>query len=190
MNGFNVTPGGHPINILPPVSISGGKTAQAFSMKQAEHASIGILFGATSSPPVAPVSIQVNLCTDANGSNPTPLPNFRYYYQTTAGAGHDIMDGNAQALANTPSKPPNFTSGTAGITHASGAIPTDVTGLQFWIEIDSAETCLPADTVGGTTEYPYIQVVIADAGNATYACIVVILSGLRYAFNVGATQTT
>lgn len=186
MNGFNVAPGGHVVNVLPPVSISGGKTGQAFTMAGAEHVSIIVAFGATTSPPVAPSAIIVNQCTDALGSNPLPLASFRYYYQKLGGAGNDILNGNQQALANTPSQPPNYTTSTAGLT----SFPTSVANLVYVIEIDAAELeSASVEVVGTVTEHPYIQVQITDSGNATFACIIAILSGLRYAYNVGASAT-
>ena len=185
-NGFNVAEQGHPINILPPVSISGGATTQAFHMKHAEHASIIIAFGAQASPAVNPTSIVVNQCTDASGSNATPLASFRYYYQSTKGAGYDTLDGYGQCLSNSPNLPPNYTTAVTGIT----SFPSAVSNLLYVIEIDAAELEIIADAVGSSTEYPYIQVVIASSATATYASAIAILSGLRYASKLNATCTT
>lgn len=184
MNGVNIAVAAHTINALPPVSISGGKTAQAFSMKGAEHASIIISFGVQGA--AVPTSIVVNQCTNAAGANPVALASFRYYYQLLGGAGNDILNGAAQALTNAPSVPPNWTTSASGIV----AFPTSVANLVYIIEIDSAELETPTVNVVGTvTEYPYLQVVIADSGNATIAAVTVVLSGLRYAYNVGNSQT-
>ena len=185
-NGFNVAEQGHPINILPPVSISGGATAQAFSMKHAEHVSIIIAFGALASPPVNPTAILVKQCTDASGSNATALASFRYYYQSTAGAGYDTLDGYAQCLSNSPNLPPNYTASAAGIT----SFPSSVANLVYVIEIDSAELEVIADAVGSSTEYPYLQLVITSSATATYASAFAVLSGLRYASKLNATATT
>ncbi len=46
MQGANLAEVCHLVNALPPQNISGGKTAQAFSMAGAEHVSIVIAFGA------------------------------------------------------------------------------------------------------------------------------------------------
>jgi hypothetical protein len=186
MNGVNLAEATHIVNVLPAVNTTGGVTGQAFSMKGADHVSILITFGATTSPPVAPTSIVINQCTSAAGANATPLASFRYYYQLLGGAGNDILNGAAQALANTPSLPPNYTTSTAGIT----SFPATVANLVYVIEIDAAELEAIADVVGTITEYPYLQVVIANGANATYGSVIAVLSGLRYAYKVGATATT
>lgn len=185
-NGFNVAEQGHPILILPPASITGGATSQAFSMKHAEHVSIIIAFGTMASPPVNPTAIIVKQCTDANGSNATALASFRYYYQSTAGAGYDTLDGYAQCLSNSPNLPPNYTTAVTGIT----SFPTSVADLIYVIEIDAAELEIIADTVGSSTEYPYLELVITSAATATYATAIAVLSGLRYASKLNATATT
>jgi hypothetical protein len=184
MNGIPLAEAGHFVNALPPVSISGGKTAQAFSMKGAEHVSIYISFGVMGS--AVPTSIVVNQCTNAAGANPVALASFRYWYQLLGGAGNDILNGAAQALSNAPSLPPNWTTSASGIT----SFPTTVANLVYVIEIDSAELMTPTVNVVGTVvEYPYLQVVIADSGNTTYAQVTAILTGLRFAYNVGNSQT-
>lgn len=187
MNGFNVAIGGHPINALSPQTISGGVTAQAFSMKGAEHASILISFGITGgSPKVSPTSIVVNQCSSAAGAGAVALASFRYYYQLLGGAGNDIFNGVQQSLANAPSLPPNWTTSAAGIT----TFPTNVDNLLYSIEIDSAELeTSTVDVVGPITELPYLQVVIGNGAYATYCSVLVVLSGLRYAYNVGASAT-
>ena len=96
------------------------------------------------------------------------------------------MDGAGQALTNAPSVPPNWTTSASGIT----SFPTTVANLVYIIEIDSAELETPTVNVVGTVvEYPYVQVVIADSGNATIAAVTVVRSGLRFAYNVGNSQT-
>lgn len=184
MNGVNLAVAGHYINILPPVSISGGKTAQAFSMKGAEHVSIEIAFGVQGA--AVPTSIVVNQCSNAAGAGATPLASFKYWYQLLGGAGNDILNGAGQALTNAPSQPPNWTTSTAGII----SFPTSVANLVYVIEIDSSELETAAvDVVGTINELPYIQVVIADSGNATFATIQACLTGLRYAQNVQVSFT-
>lgn len=172
MNGFNVVPGGHPVNVLGPVSISGGKTGQAFSMANAEHVSILINFGVMGA--ALPTAILVNQCTSAAGANATAM-GFRWYIQVAAGSGNDVFAGPNQATA-------------AGILAA--ALPATVLNCQIVIEIDAAELEAIASVVGAITEYPYLQVQITDSGNVTFASVVAILSGLRYAYTTGQTATT
>lgn len=194
MNGVNIAEACHTVLALPPQSIANGATSLAWSMKQADHVSIIIAFGTEGgSPPTQEItSIQVNACTSAAGANATPIgvsggvagQGFRYYYQLLGGAGNDILNGAQQKLANSVN-PPNYTSGAAGIV----AFPTSMTNLVWIIEIDSAEVEILADVVGTITEYPYLQVVIGNGSNAAICTVLAILSGLRYAFNIGATQT-
>ena len=187
MNGFNLSEAGHLVLALAPQTISGGATAQAFHMKEAEHVSIVVAFGQIAGSPVTnPTAIVLKQCTDANGSNATAITSFRYYYQTVKGAGHDILDGYGACLSNSPNLPPNYTTGGTGIT----VLPTDCTNLIFVIEVDAAELESIADAVGPQTEYPYLQVVITNGANASYCAILAVLSGLRHAYKVGLTATT
>ena len=71
MKGFIAPEVGHVVNILPPVDITGGKTAQAFTMKLYQHVSIFVLIGVSAA---AFTKIIVNQCTDASGSNPVAIP--------------------------------------------------------------------------------------------------------------------
>jgi hypothetical protein len=128
----------------------------------------------------------VNFCTDVAGDNPVACASFRYYYQTTAGAGHDILDGYQQCLPNSPNLPPNYTATSAGIT----TFPINASNLLFVIEMDSVELEAAVAAVGTQTEHPYVQVVIGNGAYATYACVIAVLSGLRIASNVGQTVTT
>src|SRR5579871_2566453 len=148
MNGVNLGVAGHIANILPPQSISGGKTAQAFSLKNAEHASSFIAFGASAAPPTA---IILNRCTSAAGANPIAQPSFQYWYQTAGGAGNDILNGVAGDPAPY-STPPNVCTVSEGITQ----FPTSVAYLVYVLEVDSSEPQVPVG-VGPTTEYPYLQ---------------------------------
>lgn len=179
MNGVSLSTAGHPISILAPVSISGGKTSLAFNMGLAEHVSIIISFGVQGT--LVPTSIVVNQCTTQAAGTTSPLASFRYWYQLLGGAGNDILNGAAQSLTNAPSVPPNWTTSTAGIT----AFPTSVANLVYVIEIDAAELeTSVVDVVGTIVEYPYLNVVIADSGNVTYASIMAVCTGLRYSQNV------
>lgn len=185
MNGVNLSEAAHSVLAVFPQSVATA-TAQCFHMKQAEHVSIYVLFGAESgSPLTVPTSIVVNQCTNASGGSATPLASFRYAYQLLSGAGNDVLNGNAQALSNTVGPGPNWTTSTSGIT----SFPASTNGLVYIIEIDSAELEAIADAVGPQTEYPYIQVVVTNA-NAEYITILAVLTGLRYAEKGGYTMTT
>lgn len=168
MNGTTLSEACHIVNILPAVSISSGKTSQAFTMKRAEHVSILISFGAMGS--LVPTSIVLNQCTDVSGANATPL-GFRWYNQPGS-AGNDVMSGLSWA---TPS----------GIV----SFPTSIANYVYVLELDSAELEAIANVVGPVTEYPYLQVVIADSGNATIASVVAILSAIRYEHKANASVT-
>src|SRR5258707_9019601 len=71
MKGFVVSQEGHVVQALAPVSVSGGKTAQAFSMKKYQHASVIVLLGAQAAQLT---SLVVNACTDADGDGATAIP--------------------------------------------------------------------------------------------------------------------
>jgi hypothetical protein len=79
MKGFVVAQEGHVVVPLYPVSTSGGKTAQAFSMKKYQHASIIIARGAQAAQET---SVVLNACTDASGDNPTAIP-FNVFHGST-----------------------------------------------------------------------------------------------------------
>ncbi len=175
-NGFNVSEQGHPINVLPAVSISGGKTTVPFSMAGAEHASIILSFGASAALPTSFILKQAT--TQAAGTN--AALGFRFYYQLTGGAGNDTLLGPFYAAAT----------GITSTLPTGAALPAGgVASLMWIIEIDAAELEPIAAVVGTVTEYPYLELVIADSGNVTIASCVVILSGLRYAYKGSPTAT-
>lgn len=116
MKGFNIAEQGHVVQFLAPVDITGGKTGQAFSMKNHEHASIFILAGVSAA---AFTSMVVNACTDAAGSNPTAIP-FNVYKQEAAGASHDVL-GPRTAVT------------------AAGLAPSANDGIFYVIELDASE---------------------------------------------------
>ena len=188
MNGQNLAEAAHSALILAPQTISGGATAQAFHLKSGEHASIYILFGAEGgSPAVVPTSIVVNQCTTAAGASATALPGgFRYYYSLLGGAGNDVLNGIGGAPANAPGKPPNYAT-SSGIT----SFPASISNLMYIIEIDSAELeSSLVDVVGTIVEYPYLQVVIANGAYATYCAILVVVTGMRWAWAQSPSITT
>ncbi|MGO9641507.1 MAG: hypothetical protein ACLP1Y_09420 [Candidatus Acidiferrales bacterium] len=81
MKGFVVAQEGHVVVPLYPVSTSGGKSCQAFSMKKYQHASIIIARGAQAAQET---SVVLNACTDASGDNPTAIPFNVFHSITTA----------------------------------------------------------------------------------------------------------
>jgi hypothetical protein len=158
MIGFNVSEAGHIIPLILPLNVTGGATAQAFSMKGADHASIVILVGALAAQLGA---VTLNQCTSAAGAGATAIP-FRYYQQSTAGAGNDKLDtGPVAALA-------------------AGFVPPNTPNVVYTIEVDSSEL---AD---GS---PYLQLVVANGANADFVSAVAILSALRQQFQKNFSAT-
>jgi len=117
MKGFVVAQEGHVVVPLYPVSTSGGKTAQAFSLKKYQHASIIIVRGAQAGQET---SVVLNACTDAAGDGATAIPFNVFHSGTTA------VD----------------TLGAKTAVTASGYQPSATASMFDVIEIDAAE--LPA----------------------------------------------
>lgn len=113
--GFYLAQEGHTVNILPPVDITGGKTAQAFSLATYAHASIILQIGVSAA---AEGLVTLNACTNAAGSNPVAIP-FDVYKQETAGASNDVLG---------PRVP----------VPATGFTPAATDGIFYVIEIDAA----------------------------------------------------
>lgn len=88
MNGFNIAQAGHVVNLIPPVDGNAGApvTAQAFSMKGWEHASIIVQLGVTAG---TPTSIILKSSATAGGAG-TAMP-FRYAAQTAQGISNDVL---------------------------------------------------------------------------------------------------
>ena len=97
MNGFNIAELGHLVNILPPQSISGGVTAQAFSTKNMEHVSIIIQIGAFGA--ALPTAILLNACSAAAGTGATAI-GFRYYLSSAQGTSADLTNAPVLATAS------------------------------------------------------------------------------------------
>lgn len=116
MKGINIAEQAHVVNILAPIDITGGKTAQAFSMKDYAHASIIIPIGVSAA---AFNKILVNQCTDVNGTGATAIP-FALYTQETAGASHDTLSTRTQVAS-------------------SGYTPNAADNIFYIIEIDASE---------------------------------------------------
>jgi hypothetical protein len=106
MKGFSVAQEGHVVNVLPPVDITGGKTGQAFDMKNYASADIIVQIGVSAA---AFTKILVNKCSDGAGTGATAIP-FTLYKQETAGAGNDVLtDKNAiDTTGYTPSANDNI----------------------------------------------------------------------------------
>ena len=95
---------GHFVNILPPIDITGGVTAQIFSMENYAHASIIIQAGVTA---LAWTKIIVNECNTIGGGAANPIA-FNIYKEETA-LGDTLGDRTAVALAGlTPSANDNI----------------------------------------------------------------------------------
>lgn len=116
MKGFVLAEQGQIVNLLPPVDITGGKTAQAFSMAGFAHASILLLVGVSAA---AFTSLVVNACTDISGDNPVAIP-FNVYKQETAGAGNNTLGARTAVLA-------------------AGLAPSANDGIFYVIELDASE---------------------------------------------------
>jgi hypothetical protein len=164
MNGFNISEAAHVIPILQPQNVTGGANALIFSTKMCAHVSILINVGALAAQLGA---LTINACQTEAGASPTAIP-FRYYKQTTAGAGNDTLSGPTVATA-------------AGFT------PANTPNVMYTIELDSAELDSLGD--GNGVDYPYLQVAFANGANADYVSAVAVLSGLRLAYQGSPSQT-
>lgn len=116
MKGYVIAEQGHVVNILAPVDITGGKTAQAFSMKEHGHASIIVQVGVSAA---AFTKIIVNQCTDASGDNPVAIP-FSIYKQEVAGASNDVLSARTAVTS-------------------AGYTPAATDGIFYVIELDASE---------------------------------------------------
>jgi hypothetical protein len=167
MNGFNIAEAGHGAVIVPPQSISGGKTAQAFSMAAYEHASILIAAGAEATQDTS--TLLVNMCSSAAGANPVAIP-FNYYYQAAGGPTNDVLSAMQSAPAG-------------GVTLSAGNWPPN--GLII-IEIDANELQASSGQLGANS---YLQVVLGAPAAVDYACIIAVLSGARDAHVASSSVT-
>jgi hypothetical protein len=114
MKGFVLAEMGHVVQAIAPVDIIGGKTAQAFSLKEYQHVSILVLIGVSAA---AFTSIVVNECSAADGTGAAPIP-FTIYKQETAGASHDVL-------------------GAATAVTSAGYVPSANDGVFYVIELDA-----------------------------------------------------
>lgn len=175
MIGFNVSEGGHQINIIPPASYGGGVVSQAFNMGLAAHVSICIQLGALGAS--LPTSIQLvanGSITGAQTSPPTgtAIP-FRAYLNKGGG-------GTSADLLSPPTYYP-----AAGILAAA---LSPIKNQMIWIELDSAELDFLGDS--DNADYPYLQVVITNGAFPTMISAVAIMSGVRQAYQGGGQTAT
>jgi hypothetical protein len=86
-NGIYLAQDAHTVNVLPPVDVTGGKTAQPFSMAGAAHATIILQIGVSAA---ALTGVTVNACTDVAGAGATAI-GFDLFKQETAGTSNDVL---------------------------------------------------------------------------------------------------
>jgi hypothetical protein len=160
MQGAVLSEQAHFVNILPPIDITGGKTCQAFNMKNHGHATILVQIG-VSAAAFTKIIVSYGTATAAIGSTiagATAMP-FSIYKQETAGGDQDVLGARTAVLA-------------------AGYTPSANDTIFYVIEIDAREL---AD---GS---PYVQLSFTNGSNSVIASAVAILSGARF---VGATQAT
>jgi hypothetical protein len=114
--GFSPAQKGHVVNILPPVDVTGGKVAQAFSMRNYAHATIIVQIGVSAA---APTAIILKKCQDNAGTGAVAIP-FNLYTQEVAGASQDVLS-DRQSVA------------------AAGYAPSANDGIFYVLEVDAAE---------------------------------------------------
>ena len=177
MQGWNISEGGHTVQILPPQNIAGGVTTIPFSMKNAEHVSVLFQFGAVGA--VAPTSISLQLLQTAASSPATAGQSvgFRYYVQSVPGLKNDLLS------------PPVY-SGTSGLTVISPA-PNFLVQVEFdAAEITGGQNSLNLSDSDGV-DYPYLAFTIANAASNTIQCAAVaVLSGVRQQYQGGVSVTS
>lgn len=115
-NAFYSAQAGHIVNILAPVDITGGKTAQCFHLKDHAHASIIVQIGVSAA---AFTKILVNKCSDAAGTGATAIA-FDIFKQETAGASNDVLSARTAVAA-------------------AGYTPSANDGIFYVIELDAAQ---------------------------------------------------
>lgn len=116
MKGFVLAEQGHVVNILAPVDVTGGVTAQRFSMANYQHASIIFQIGVSAA---AFTALLVKNCTLASGGTATAIA-FSIYKQETAGASHDVLGARTAVTA-------------------AGYAPSANDGIFYVIELDANE---------------------------------------------------
>ena len=125
-HGFFTANEGHVVNALVPQNISGGKTAQAFSMANYQHASILIMFGAMGGQATA---ILLNACTTAAGGSPVAQPYTLYKCETT---NTDVL-GPKVSVAATGYQPANTADIFYVIEYDADSLPAGSNYVQIQI---------------------------------------------------------
>lgn len=152
--GFRVAEDGHPVNILPPINVTGGAYSQAVDLSLASHVSIVLALGVGAAD-LGAITLLAGSATAAEGAEvagATAVP-FDVYKQETPGSANDVLGARVQASA-------------------AGFVPAADTNVFYVLEFDADQ--LPAGL-------KYLQLAIANGANAVLASAVAILSGLRYA---------
>lgn len=179
MQGFNVAEAGHVVNLLSPASITGGtgQISPGFSMKNYKHASIIILLGAEATQLSG--ALQLFLLPTAAGTG-IAIP-FNCYFQAAGGAGGDDVLGTIQNI------------GASGLVLSASNAPAN--GLIV-IELDANELEAAGGALAGTAlagslgQDSYVSLAIPSSAAANYACVIVVLSGARFANAASPTVTT
>lgn len=114
MRGLNIAEGGHVVNILPPIDITGGATGDVFSMENWHHATIIVQIGVSAA---AATKIIVNECTSLAAAGATAIAHYIYKEETALG---DTL-GDRTAVA------------------AAGTTPSANDNIFYVIELDDAE---------------------------------------------------
>lgn len=79
---LNIAEQAHIVNALPPIDVTGGKTADVFSMANYKHATIIVAIGVSAA---AFTKILVNEVDNFAGDNPVAIPYALYAEETVAG---------------------------------------------------------------------------------------------------------
>lgn len=116
--GVNIFEEAHVLEIIPPGSISGGASAQIFSMKNAAKCNIVLTLGALAA---AEGAVQLFACTTLQGANPIAF-GFDLYQQTTAGPGNDLF-GPRQSITAAGFTPPDTPNVISGIHFQADELP-------------------------------------------------------------------
>jgi hypothetical protein len=149
MKGFVISEEAHVVNILAPVDITGGFTAQRFSMANYGHATIVLQVGVSAA---AFTALILKNCTLASGGTATAIP-YSIYKQETAGASHDVLGARTAVLA-------------------AGYAPSANDGIFYVIEVDASELAdgFPYLELSGTNgSNSVIASAIAILSGARYA---------------------
>jgi hypothetical protein len=162
MKGFVVAEAGHIVNIMPPINATGGVKAQAFSMRDYQHASILLSIGVAAG---AMTTIQLfagtgTALTGVSVPNGVAIP-FSVYKQETSGINFDVL-------------------GPRVVVPVAGLVPSGNSNIFYVIELDGQE--LPQGN-------PWVQLVITNGAVAVQACAIAFLSGARLAEVQSPTET-